>query len=140
VVTREQLIAGSGRRAWWNSIPAQQRDAQAADRAGRRRGHPRYIETLPRKGYRFIGKLDDHTPMRGIPTCRRIRPHLLRNRRRDRPPRLGSARTAEAAGLGVRQLLWRLVLSVVVWKMPAGCSRRGTADSLPTIVVLPSST
>ena len=73
VVTREQLIA----RLWPTGVVEFDTGLNSAMRKlrialGDDAETPRYIETLPRKGYRFIGRIDDDLPTPGIPTCPRI--------------------------------------------------------------------
>ena len=69
VVTREQLIA----RLWPKGVVEFDTGLNSAMRKlrialGDDAETPRYIETLPRKGYRFIGRIEDDTPITGIPT------------------------------------------------------------------------
>ena len=70
VVSREQLIA----RLWPTGVVEFDTGLNSAMRKlrialGDDAETPRYIETLPRKGYRFIGRIeDDAHPLSGIPT------------------------------------------------------------------------
>ncbi len=69
VVTREQLIA----RLWPKGVVEFDTGLNSAMRKlrialGDDADTPRYIETLPRKGYRFIGRIEDALPVAGIPT------------------------------------------------------------------------
>lgn len=68
VVTREQLIA----RLWPSGVVDFETSLNTAVRKlrvalGDEADTPRYIETLPRKGYRFIGKIDAPTPAARLP-------------------------------------------------------------------------
>lgn len=69
LVTREQLVA----RLWPAGVVV---DFDTALNSAIRRlrtalddhaDHPRYIETIPRRGYRFIGRLDPVTPAGSVP-------------------------------------------------------------------------
>ncbi len=77
---------------------------------------PRYIETVPRKGYRFIGKLD--APDAAVPPGRRTSEHAASRRRL--APLLGSL----AAGLA-------LALVVLVWP-PSGSNAPAAETALTT--------
>ena len=107
VVTREQLIA----RLWPTGVVEFDTGLNSAMRKlrialGDDADTPRYIETLPRKGYRFIAPARRRRPLMPvrIPTLpAQYVPDLLRNRRRHRPPRLGPARAGQAPGDRVRQ-------------------------------------
>ena len=68
VVSREQLIA----RLWPKGVVEFDTGLNSAMRKlrialGDDADTPRYIETLPRKGYRFIARLEDNTPTTAIP-------------------------------------------------------------------------
>ena len=79
VVTREQLIA----RLWPKGVVEFDTGLNSAMRKlrialGDDADTPRYIETLPRKGYRFIGRIEDDTPTAGIPTLpAAVRAHVI---------------------------------------------------------------
>jgi TolB-like protein/DNA-binding winged helix-turn-helix (wHTH) protein/Tfp pilus assembly protein PilF len=143
VVTREQLIA----RLWpsgvvvefdtgLNSAMRKLRSALGDDAET-----PRYIETLPRKGYRFIGKLVDEADIT-IPSLPRLaedyRPTsfetgaVIGRRASDRKAPL------KRLALGFGSIVVALVLAVVAWKLPGsffqGAPKPG---ELPTVVVLP---
>ncbi|MEJ0085768.1 MAG: winged helix-turn-helix domain-containing protein [Pseudomonadota bacterium] len=140
VVTREQLIA----RLWPTGVVEFDTGLNSAVRKlrvalGDDAETPRYIETLPRKGYRFVARLD---PEPAIPT--------LPAQTSDYVPT--SFETGAAIGrratdrraplnrlvLGFGSILAALVLAVVVWRMPGGWFGAGArAEDLPTIVVLP---
>src|SRR5216117_3875118 len=67
VISREQLIA----RLWPTGVVEFDTGLNSAMRKlrialGDDADTPRYIETLPRKGYRFVGKLEEHTPLLGV--------------------------------------------------------------------------
>ena len=142
VVTREQLIA----RLWPKGVVEYDTGLNSAMRKlrialGDDAETPRYIETLPRKGYRFIGKLIDEAA-RTIPQL----PKLLS----DYQPtsfetglvigRRASDRRAplQRLALGFGSLLLAAVLSVVVWRMPGKLFQSGPPPTpLPTVVVLP---
>src|SRR6185503_15968166 len=69
VVTREQLIA----RLWPKGVVEFDTGLNSAMRKlrialGDDADTPRYIETLPRKGYRFIARIEGNAPEAGIPT------------------------------------------------------------------------
>ena len=71
MVTREQLIA----RLWPKGVVEFDTGLNTAMRKlrislGDDADTPRYIETIPRKGYRFIGTLE---PRSRVPACRRCR-------------------------------------------------------------------
>ena len=107
VVTREQLIA----RLWPNGVVEFDTGLNSAMRKLRIRAwattpeSPRYIETLPRKGYRFIGRIDDDTPAEGrAPGFRPSTiPTPFETGDGHRPPGFGPARARETPGLGSRQ-------------------------------------
>ena len=142
LVTREQLIA----RLWPKGVVEFDTGLNSAMRKlrialGDDADTPRYIETLPRKGYRFIGRIDDLTPIAGVPALpAQYVPTSFEtetgavNGRRASDQRAPVKRLA----LGFGSLLAALVLSVVVWKMPGRLlESRPRAEALPTIVVLP---
>jgi len=140
VVTREQLIA----RLWptgvvefdtgLNSAMRKLRNALGDDAET-----PRYIETLPRKGYRFIGRVEDEPPVPVIPALpQQYVPTsfetgaVIGRRASDRRAPL------RRLALGFGSVLAAVILAVVVWRMP-GKWFQADADpeKLPTIVVLP---
>jgi TolB-like protein/DNA-binding winged helix-turn-helix (wHTH) protein len=146
VVTREQLIA----RLWPKGVVEFDTGLNSAMRKlrsglGDDAETPRYIETLPRKGYRFIGKLVDDSDIT-IPSLPKLlseyRPTsfetgtVIGRRASDRRAPL------KRLALGFGSLLAALVLAVVAWHMPgelfqADDTRAPAPDNLPTIVVLP---
>jgi hypothetical protein len=68
-VTREQLIS----RLWPTGVVEFDTGLNSAMRKlrialGDDADTPRYIETIPRKGYRFIGRIEDDAPITGVPT------------------------------------------------------------------------
>jgi TolB-like protein/DNA-binding winged helix-turn-helix (wHTH) protein/tetratricopeptide (TPR) repeat protein len=142
VVTREQLIA----RLWpkgvvefdtgLNSAVRKLRSALGDDPEA-----PRYIETLPRKGYRFIGKLADEAEdtipsLPQLPTEYQPTPYET--------AKLAGRRASDRRA-PVRRLAWGFgsialaaVLAVVAWRMPGKLFGGAVAaHALPTIVVLP---
>src|SRR5690349_5172446 len=140
VVTREQLIA----RLWPKGVVEFDTGLNSAMRKLRQAlgddaETPRYIETLPRKGYRFIGKLvdeADHT----IPSLPRLPSDY-----KPTPFETGTVigRRASDRRAPYKRLAWgfgsilaALVLAFVAWRMPGGLFQ-GTmvAANLPTIVV-----
>jgi TolB-like protein/DNA-binding winged helix-turn-helix (wHTH) protein/tetratricopeptide (TPR) repeat protein len=140
VVTREQLIS----RLWPTGVVEFDTGLNSAMRKlrialGDEADTPRYIETLPRKGYRFIGRLEDIAPVSGIPTLpQQYVPTpfetgaVIGRRASDR--RAPYKRLA----LGFGSIIAAVILSVVAWHMPGRLFETDTApDKLPTIVVLP---
>jgi len=100
---------------------------------------PRYIETLPRKGYRFIGHL---TPVVAPPPVDAPAAAAAAGAvpAGGAPGRRASDRSAPLKRLawGFGSILAALVLAVVAWRMPGTLFSAGAvADALPTIVVLP---
>src|SRR5262245_56028277 len=140
VVTREHLIA----RLWPTGVVEFDTGLNTAIRKlrsalGDDADTPRYIETLPRKGYRFIAPLD--TPPRPAD-----------------PPKLGAVSSPEVSvpalagrrasdrrapykrlALGFGSIPVAIVLAVVVWRMPGKLFQADAPapDQLPTVVVLP---
>lgn len=141
VVTREQLIS----RLWPTGVVEFDTGLNSAMRKlrialGDDADTPRYIETLPRKGYRFIGRVDDLAPVSGIPTLpQQYVPTpfetgaVIGRRASDR--RAPYKRLA----LGFGSIIAAIVLSVVAWNMPGRLFESYTPPEkrLPTIVVLP---
>jgi TolB-like protein/DNA-binding winged helix-turn-helix (wHTH) protein len=140
VVTREQLIS----RLWPKGVVEFDTGLNSAMRKlrialGDDADTPRYIETLPRKGYRFIGRIEDHTPIAGVPTLpAQYVPTSFETGavvgRRASDRRAPVKRMA----LGFGSILAALVLAVVAWKMPGRLFQvDAVTEALPTIVVLP---
>ncbi len=144
VVTREQLIA----RLWPTGVVEFDTGLNSAIRKlrialGDDADTPRYIETLPRKGYRFIDRLEDDAvapgPVASIPTLpEQYVPTsfetgaIIGRRAADRRA------PVKRLVLGFASILLALILSVVVWKMPGKLFQADdVAETLPTIVVLP---
>jgi TolB-like protein/DNA-binding winged helix-turn-helix (wHTH) protein len=141
VVTREQLIA----RLWPTGVVEFDTGLNSAIRKlrsalGDDAETPRYIETLPRKGYRFIANLDDETPVHGVPRLPDAyvpTPYetgaVIGRRASDRRAPL------KRLILGFGAILAAVVLAVVAWHMPGKLfqGRAAAVDALPTIVVLP---
>jgi TolB-like protein/DNA-binding winged helix-turn-helix (wHTH) protein len=140
VVSREQLIA----RLWPTGVVEFDTGLNSAMRKLRialrdDAETPRYIETLPRKGYRFIGRIDDHTPVMGIPT---LPTHYIPTSFETGAVigRRASDRRAPIKRLafGFGSILLAAVLALVAWKMPGKLFQVDQAvENLPTIVVLP---
>jgi TolB-like protein/DNA-binding winged helix-turn-helix (wHTH) protein/tetratricopeptide (TPR) repeat protein len=136
VVTREVLIA----RLWPKGVVEFDTGLNTAIRKlrsalGDDADTPRYIETLPRKGYRFIARLTPTAAasLAAAPAAPSLADTQALNRR-------ASDRRAPIKRLawGFGSLLVALVLAVVAWHMPGKLFQVDTAaDSLPTIVVLP---
>src|SRR5688572_5785388 len=139
VVTREQLIA----RLWPTGVVEFDTGLNSAIRKlrlaiGDDADTPRYIETLPRKGYRFIGRIDD-TPIPALPI---LPVHYVPTRFETGEVigRRASDRRAPLKRLawGFGSILVALILAVVAWKMPGRLFEvDDPAKNLPTIVVLP---
>ena len=140
VVTREHLIA----RLWPKGVVEFDTGLNSAMRKlrialGDDADTPRYIETLPRKGYRFIGRIEEDTPTAGIPTLpAQYVPTsfetgtIIGRRASDRSAPIKRM----AAGVG--SILAALVLAVVAWHLPGRLFQvDAVVEELPTIVVLP---
>jgi TolB-like protein/DNA-binding winged helix-turn-helix (wHTH) protein/predicted Zn-dependent protease len=142
VVSRESLIA----RLWPTGVVEFDTGLNSAMRKlrialGDDADTPRYIETIPRKGYRFIGHIDDSAPMpiAGIPTLpTQYVPTsfetgaVIGRRASDRRAPI------KRLALGFGSLIAALVLGLVAWQMPGKLFQPGAAaESFPTIVVLP---
>ena len=93
---------------------------------------PRFIQTLPRRGYRFIPPVesDDGTPpAAGLPSASTVGSQSARG-----PGRLGGFRAA--AGVGIAAL----VVAVAGWAIWARSARQGTAASLAELQFVPLTT
>lgn len=146
VVTREHLIS----RLWPTGVVEFDTGLNSAMRKlrialGDDAETPRYIETLPRKGYRFIAKLDagqapaTQTPSAQIPV---LPPHYVPTPYETGPTigRRASDRRApiRRLALGFGSLLVAVVLAVIAWRMPGGFfESKPSEETFPTIVVLP---
>jgi TolB-like protein/DNA-binding winged helix-turn-helix (wHTH) protein/Tfp pilus assembly protein PilF len=143
VVTREQLIA----RLWPKGVVDFDTGLNSAVRKlriaiGDDADTPRYIETVPRKGYRFIGRIEDalhHEPMTGIhtlpaqyvPTSFETGAVIGRRASDRRAP-------FRRMALGFGSIFAALLLAVVIWRMPGTLFQvDAVVEALPTIVVLP---
>jgi len=137
VVTRETLIG----RLWPKGVVEFDTGLNTAVRKlrnalGDDADTPRYIETLPRKGYRFIARLEPAVP--AVPaglvgTAAGIDPEPKVGRR-------ASDRRAplNRLALGFGSIILALVLGIVAWNMPGKLFQpQAEAEKLPTIVVLP---
>jgi len=135
VVTREQLIA----RLWPKGVVEFDTGLNTAVRKlrvalGDDADTPRYIETLPRNGYRFVATLDQPPPVRSFSES----PLVVA----DGP---AGGRRASDRYAPLRRLAWGLgsviaaaVLAVIAWRMPGKLFQaHAAAATLPTIVVLP---
>jgi TolB-like protein/DNA-binding winged helix-turn-helix (wHTH) protein len=140
VVSRDQLIA----RLWPKGVVEFDTGLNSAIRKlriaiGDDADTPRYIETLPRKGYRFIGRVEDDTPIPGLPALpARYIPtpyetgEVIGRRASDRRAPL------KRLALGFGSILVALILAVVAWKMPGRFfDTEPVPEDLPTIAVLP---
>jgi TolB-like protein/DNA-binding winged helix-turn-helix (wHTH) protein len=140
VVTRESLIS----RLWPTGVVEFDTGLNSAMRKlrialGDDADTPRYIETLPRKGYRFIGRIEEDTPLIGIPTLpAEYVPTsfetgaIIGRRAEDRRAPI------KRLLLGFGSILAALAVAVVVWNMPGRLFQvDAIAEKLPTIVVLP---
>jgi TolB-like protein/DNA-binding winged helix-turn-helix (wHTH) protein/tetratricopeptide (TPR) repeat protein len=150
VVTREHLIS----RLWPTGVVEFDTGLNSAMRKlrialGDDADTPRYIATLPRKGYRFIAALDAAAPApTPAPTAPTI-PSLPADARYVPTPyetgavigRRASDRRAplRRLALGFGSLAVAAVLAFIAWKMPGGWfqAKPPEASSLPTIVVMP---
>jgi TolB-like protein/DNA-binding winged helix-turn-helix (wHTH) protein/tetratricopeptide (TPR) repeat protein len=141
VVTREQLIA----RLWPTGVVEFDTGLNSAVRKlrvalGDEADTPRYIETVPRKGYRFVAALD---PEPTIPSLPALTEHYVPTSFETGAVigRRASDRRAPIKRLawGFGSILVAVVLAVVVWRMPGGWFQGGekAPEDLPTIVVLP---
>src|SRR5215212_6744560 len=126
LVTREQLIA----RLWPTGVVEFDTGLNSAMRKlrvalGDDAETPRYIETLPRKGYRFIAPLEPAPPPAAAPAPLPALPAdaqyiptpfetgaVIGRRASDRRAPL------RRLALGVGSLVLAVVLAVIVWRMP----------------------
>ncbi len=140
VVTREQLIA----RLWPTGVVEFDTGLNSAMRKlrvalGDDAETPRYIETLPRKGYRFVARLEDETPISGIPRLpadyvptQFETGSVIGRRASDRKAPL------KRLAWGFGSLLLAGILGFVAWRMPGKLFQADAViEQLPTIVVLP---
>ncbi len=139
VVTREQLIA----RLWPTGVVEFDTGLNTAVRKlrvalGDDADTPRYIETLPRKGYRFIAPLEPETiPIGALSLSSGVYPTLPpESPARRRATDQGTPRTRLALGFG--SIFAAIVIAVIAWHLPGGFFE-GESDvkSVPTVVVLP---
>ena len=137
VVTRETLIG----RLWPKGVVEFDTGLNTAVRKlrnalGDDADTPRYIETLPRKGYRFIGHLEPAVPVG--PAGLVDTPAGI-----DTEPKVGRRASDRRAplnrlALGFGSVFLALVLGIVAWNMPGKLFQpQAEAEKLPTIVVLP---
>ena len=141
VVTREHLIA----RLWPTGVVEFDTGLNTAIRKlrsalGDDADTPRYIETLPRKGYRFIGRID--TPVQPpAPASTGSTPAAPATPGGPPTGRRASDRRApiRRLALGFGSLIAAIILSVVAWRMPGKLFQAEPAlpEALPTVVVLP---
>jgi len=135
VVTRETLIA----RLWPKGVVEFDTGLNTAIRKlrsalGDDADTPRYIETLPRKGYRFVAQI---TPAPAPPPVAAPAADSLSDTAQNRR---ASDRRAPVKRLawGFGSLFVALILAVVAWHMPGRLFQADDAtQALPTIVVLP---
>ncbi len=132
VVNRETLIA----RLWPKGVVEYDSGLNTAIRKlrsalGDDADTPRYVETLPRKGYRFIAPLTAAAPPpAAAPSISPPAGPNLRRRASDRPEPF------QRLMLGFGSLVAAVLVAVIVWRMP-GKLFRNESVTLPTIVVLP---
>jgi TolB-like protein/DNA-binding winged helix-turn-helix (wHTH) protein/Tfp pilus assembly protein PilF len=149
VVTREQLIA----RLWPTGVVEFDTGLNSAVRKlrvalGDDADTPRYIETLPRKGYRFIAALEPEA-MAATPAATPTVPSLPALPEHYVPTsfetgavigRRASDRRAPVKRLawGFSSILVAAALALIAWQMPGGWFQSAQPpENLPTIVVLP---
>ena len=143
VVTREQLIA----RLWPKGVVEFDTGLNTAIRKlrialGDDAETPRYIETLPRKGYRFVAQLTPDLPaptvgvMEPIPAVGYPTAGLM--------PPIGGRRASDRRAplkrlvMGLGSVIAAVILAVVAWNMPGKLFQQNApVEKLPTIVVLP---
>jgi len=133
VVNRETLIA----RLWPKGVVEFDTGLNTAIRKlrsalGDTADTPRYVETLPRKGYRFIAPLTAPKPPPAA-----VEPASPPDG--DHPRRRASDRNEpfQRLMLGFGSFVAALVIAVIVWRMPGTLFQKNPVDALPTIVVLP---
>ncbi len=137
VVTREQLIA----RLWPTGVVEYDTGLNTAVRKlrialGDDADTPRYIETLPRKGYRFIAELEpdrvaEPAPRYEIPAVASSTPTSGQGESDRRAP-------LRRLALGFGSVIAAVALAVVAWRMPGTWLGAAPPDeAAPTIVVLP---
>jgi TolB-like protein/DNA-binding winged helix-turn-helix (wHTH) protein len=140
VVTREQLIA----RLWPTGVVEFDSSLNSAVRKlrgalGDDAETPRYIETLPRKGYRFIAALEPEAtipslpalPEQYVPTSFETGAVIGRRASDRREP-------VKRLAWGLGSILVAAVVGFIAWRMPGGWFESARApENLPTIVVLP---
>jgi len=136
VVTREQLIA----RLWPTGVVEFDTGLNSAMRKlrvaiGDDADTPRYIETLPRKGYRFIGRIDaleiPTLPAEYVPTSFETGALIGRRASDRRAP-------IKRLAVGFGSILVAVVLAVIAFRMPGELLQvEVPAKDMPTIVVLP---
>ena len=140
VVSREQLIA----RLWPTGVVEFDTGLNSAMRKlrialGDDADTPRYIETLPRKGYRFIAPLEDaprpmaipSLPSEYVPTSFETGAVIGRRASDRRAP-------LKRLVVGLGSVLVAVVLAVIAWRQPGTLFEARLPDvELPTIVVLP---
>ena len=135
VVTRETLIA----RLWPKGVVEFDTGLNTAVRKlrsalGDDADTPRYIETLPRKGYRFVAQIAPAPapPPVVAPVADPLADTGLNRRASDRRA------PVKRLAWGFGSLFVALILAVVAWHMPGKLFQAEAAkDVLPTIVVLP---
>jgi TolB-like protein/DNA-binding winged helix-turn-helix (wHTH) protein/tetratricopeptide (TPR) repeat protein len=145
VVSREQLIA----RLWPTGVVEFDTGLNSAMRKlrialGDDAETPRYIETLPRKGYRFIAPLEGapapapapaatipSLPSEYVPTPFETGAVIGRRASDRRAP-------VKRLAVGLGSILVAVVLAVIAWRQPGELFKGRASDTdLPTIVVLP---
>jgi TolB-like protein/DNA-binding winged helix-turn-helix (wHTH) protein/tetratricopeptide (TPR) repeat protein len=135
VVTREQLIA----RLWPKGVVEFDTGLNSAVRKlrvalGDDADTPRYIETLPRKGYRFVAPLDPPFLPTSFAATLPVATDGPAGGRRASDRRAPLKRLA----WGLGSLIAATVLAIVAWHMPGTLFKaKGASETLPTIVVLP---
>ena len=140
VVTREQLIA----RLWPTGVVEFDTGLNSAMRKlrialGDDAETPRYIETLPRKGYRFVAPLEDaptpaaipSLPSEYVPTAFETGDVIGRRASDRRAP-------LKRLAIGIGSIVVAIVLGLVAWQQPGALFEAPVPEKeLPTIVVLP---
>ena len=140
VVTREQLIA----RLWPTGVVEFDTGLNSAVRKlrialGDDAETPRYIETIPRKGYRFVAAIEPEPTIPSlpvlsedyVPTSFETGAVIGRRASDRRAP-------VKRLALGFGSVLLAIVLAVIAWRMPGGWFKSAAdPENLPTIVVLP---